>query len=99
VARYGGEEFVVVLPATPAKGALHIAEAIRKAVHRLRLPHGSSQVDGFVTLSLGVSSALPSAESRPEDLLQAADAALYDAKQQGRNRVIPRDIESLHYEA
>ena len=62
VARYGGEEFVVVLPATPAKGALHIAEAIRKAVHRLRLPHGSSQVDDFVTLSLGVSSALPSAE-------------------------------------
>ena len=99
VARYGGEEFVVVLPVTPAKGALHIAEAIRTAVHRLRLPHGNSQVDAFVTLSLGVSSALPSAEKRPEDLLQAADAALYDAKQQGRNRVILRRIESLHCEA
>jgi diguanylate cyclase (GGDEF)-like protein len=98
VARYGGEEFVVVLPATPAKGALHIAEAIRKAVHRLRLPHGSSQVDNFVTLSLGVSSTLPSAESTPEELLQVADAALYDAKQKGRNRVIPRDIESLSCE-
>ena len=93
VARYGGEEFVVVMPSTPAKGALHIAEAIRKAVHRLGLPHGSSEVDDVVTLSLGVSSTLPSREKRPEDLLQAADGALYDAKHQGRNRAILKGVE------
>jgi diguanylate cyclase (GGDEF)-like protein len=93
VARYGGEEFVVVMPSTPAKGALHIAEGIRKAVHRLGLPHGSSDVDDVVTLSLGVSSTLPSREKKPEDLLQAADAALYDAKHQGRNRTILKGVE------
>jgi diguanylate cyclase (GGDEF)-like protein len=95
VARYGGEEFVVVMPSTPAKGALHIAEAIRKAVHRLGLPHGSSEIDEVVTLSLGVSSTFPSLEKRPEDLLQAADAALYDAKHQGRNRAILKGVEPL----
>ncbi len=99
VARYGGEEFVVILPATPAEGALHIAEAIRAAVRRLHIPHEGSQVDTCVTLSLGIASTIPSAEESMENLLQTADAALYDAKQQGRNRVVMRSLDTPQPEA
>ena len=88
VARYGGEEFVVVLPRTPAAGALHIAEEIRRAVRALEIPHADSQVDGFITLSLGVAEMDTAPGRTAESLLQAADAALYRAKNQGRNRVV-----------
>lgn len=88
IARYGGEEFVVILPGTPAAGALHIAEEIRRAVRALAIPHADSRVDAFVTLSLGVAQAVPTAGRTPETLLQAADRALYAAKNQGRNRVV-----------
>jgi diguanylate cyclase (GGDEF)-like protein/PAS domain S-box-containing protein len=88
VARYGGEEFVVILPGTPAEGALHIAEHIRSAVRELIISHAGSEVDQFVTLSLGVAQEIPSMETNTDDLLRAADTALYKAKKQGRNRVI-----------
>jgi diguanylate cyclase (GGDEF)-like protein len=95
VARYGGEEFVVVLPRTPAEGAHHIAEQIRTAVRTLGIGHADSAVDPLVTLSMGVAQGVPSPETNAEALLQAADAALYQAKKQGRNRVVVADTKNI----
>ena len=87
-ARYGGEEFVAVLPNTPAEGAVNLAEMIRNDVLCLLIPHQQSPANDYVTLSLGVASVIPLAAHGPEILIKAADTALYDAKAQGRNRVV-----------
>jgi diguanylate cyclase (GGDEF)-like protein len=88
LARYGGEEFVIVLPDTPLVGATHVAEEVRKAVMALAIPHEGSDVHAAVTLSLGVATCHPTAEGNHQMLTQKADDALYQAKQQGRNRTI-----------
>ncbi len=87
VARYGGEEFACLLPDTDLEGALETAERVRRAVCDLRVPHKDSPVASVVTVSLGVAVTVPTAAPGPEALLAAADARLYAAKQQGRNRV------------
>jgi diguanylate cyclase (GGDEF)-like protein len=88
VARYGGEEFAIVLPETELKGAGDLAEKMRKEIRRLNIKHSSSPVDQVVTISLGVSCALPTMSPEPEELIAQADQALYQAKNQGRNRVV-----------
>ncbi|MDI3305968.1 MAG: diguanylate cyclase [Acetobacteraceae bacterium] len=85
-ARYGGEEFAVLLPDTDAARALAVAEHLRVAVQALGIPHAGSP-NGQVTVSIGVATAWPHAEERPAVLVREADAALYEAKQGGRNRV------------
>jgi diguanylate cyclase (GGDEF)-like protein len=84
VARYGGEEMALILPETEARGAHAIAERIRKAVGAAHHPTGQGSLQ--VTVSLGLST-WPSGGDTPEALLEAADSALYRAKQDGRNRV------------
>ena len=89
-ARYGGEELVVILPDTDPPGAAAIAERIRLAVEALGIPHDHNDAAARVTISLGVAAALARVGGTmrmPEGLLQAADAALYRAKSNGRNRV------------
>jgi diguanylate cyclase (GGDEF)-like protein len=86
VARYGGEEFAVILPLTDAAGAVTVAQVIEQAVRELQLPHAQSEVNESVTVSLGVASFIPTAETSPEALIKTADAALYEAKRQGRDR-------------
>lgn len=86
VARYGGEEFVIILPYTPATGALKVAEAIRNEIKSLNIPHSSSSVSSIVTVSMGIAGSIPNNEESPIFLLEAADYALYLAKAQGRNR-------------
>lgn len=86
VARYGGEEFAIILPQTQAENALHIAEKIRLSVKQLNLAHPESLVNQTVSLSLGVASIVPNAQFEIEQLLVAADQALYRAKKQGRDR-------------
>ncbi|WP_162241766.1 sensor domain-containing diguanylate cyclase [Pseudorhodoferax sp. Leaf267] len=86
IARYGGEEFVLLLRDTDARGAAVVAEAARAAVARLALPHAMSEL-GVVSVSLGLATASPGAKEDTATLIQRADAALYMAKQQGRNRV------------
>lgn len=88
IARCGGEEFAFILPSTDIKAATMIAERIRIAVETLKLPHEMSPVSPYVTISLGVASIIPEQNGNPEDMIKAADNALYEAKKQGRNRSI-----------
>ena len=87
VARYGGEEFVAVLGNTPLEGALQVGEQIRAAIEGLAIPHRTAPARPVVTVSVGVTSTLPTRGSKPETSLVAADRALYAAKEQGRNCV------------
>jgi diguanylate cyclase (GGDEF)-like protein len=95
LARYGGEEFAVVLPQTSRWGAVQVAEALRAAIQQQQLQHRDSPIGNYVSLSVGVASLFPSLDGAPKDLLQAADQALYRAKQQGRDRVCFMPIESV----
>jgi diguanylate cyclase (GGDEF)-like protein len=86
-ARYGGEEFVLLLPGMDLAAARAHAESLRAAVQARGMPHPASAVAPVITLSLGVAALGHTADGSPADLLKAADAALYQAKQRGRNRV------------
>jgi diguanylate cyclase (GGDEF)-like protein len=86
--RYGGEEFAVILPNTNSQGAMQIAETIRNKIKDLKIPHVLSEVSPYVTMSLGVAAIIPHQKLSPEYLIASADAALYEAKEQGRDRVI-----------
>jgi len=86
VARYGGEEFVVILPHSGLDGALLIAEQMRSAIEALQIPHNSSSMSQFLTISCGVATSNGTI-STYEELIKKADDALYHAKDLGRNRV------------
>lgn len=90
-ARYGGEEFAILFPHTDARGACLVAENIRIAIESLAIPHAFSTVAPSITVSLGVASAFANAASAPTMLITVADAALYRAKEQGRNRLVLAD--------
>jgi diguanylate cyclase (GGDEF)-like protein len=85
-ARYGGEELAVVLPQTDTEGAAKLAERMREAVERLRIPRVGDAGFLQVTASFGVAAA-PESAADQEELVAAADAALYRAKRGGKNRV------------
>ena len=84
-ARYGGEEFVVILPETDAQSCLKVAERIRLAVERSVIPSGSEKPLPPLTVSLGIA-IYPEHGQGLEEVLQAADKALYESKRAGRNR-------------
>lgn len=86
-ARYGGEEFALILPGSTAKNAAKRAEALRKKVLALQIPHRGSP-HKYVTASIGVAAMIPTSSTQPADLVARADQALYEAKKQGRNRVV-----------
>ncbi len=83
IARYGGEEFLIVMPDTHLEGAVHKAETLRKRVQAKEFPGHESPI--HITISIGVSIY---ASGPPQDLVNAADHALYEAKRSGRNRVV-----------
>ncbi|CAK12217.1 MULTISPECIES: diguanylate cyclase [Rhizobium] len=96
VARYGGEEFVVLLPATSAKGAMIVAEQFARLLSQENIVHTGSEF-GRVTASIGISCATGATlRLNPNRLLIEADAALYDAKTQGRNRILAHSPEERH---
>ncbi|AVH68033.1 diguanylate cyclase domain-containing protein [Nostoc sp. 'Peltigera membranacea cyanobiont' N6] len=86
VARYGGEEFSVLLPNTDLVGAIAVAESIQQAIHNKAIPHANSDINDIVTLSLGISSVIPTCDIKPHTLILSADQALYNAKHKGRDR-------------
>jgi len=91
VARYGGEEFSVIFPNTPANGAKTIAEHIRASIEGLQIPHAHAEASPHVTISMGIANSFPGNTDEPDtpdELLKAADAALYHAKESGRNKVV-----------
>ncbi|WP_052288576.1 sensor domain-containing diguanylate cyclase [Leptolyngbya iicbica] len=88
VARYGGEEFAVVLPNTDVEGAETIAEKIRVLIHRAQIPHKGSLVSKSITLSIGLAALYPHPLKMPDDLIKLADKALYQAKENGRDRIV-----------
>ncbi len=94
VARIGGEEFAVILPNTPAAGAVEVAELICSAVRHRKLPHNTNPL-GCVTISVGCSTIVPSLGQRATTLMHSADKALYTAKHGGRNRVCSAEAEAL----
>ena len=86
-ARYGGEEFVVVLPNFKLENSAKFGETIRAKIEALKMEHKQSDANPFITVSLGIASVVPSSISSYEELVGAADKALYSAKNKGRNRV------------
>lgn len=87
-ARYGGEEFVIILPNTDISGAEQIVQWILEDLHRQAIPHANSLTSAFVTVSAGVACSSTNPSVSANLLLEAADQALYRAKQLGRNRVV-----------
>ncbi|MBL6751294.1 MAG: diguanylate cyclase [Nevskia sp.] len=90
--RFGGEEFIVVLPSTPVDGARFIGEKLRNNVADLGIPHSGATAAGHVTVSVGVACTVPQRRQLSLTLIDAADAALYDAKRSGKNRVVAREM-------
>jgi diguanylate cyclase (GGDEF)-like protein len=91
VARLGGEEFALLLPETSLPGAVGVFTAIQAGLERAAIPHEASPT-GRVTASAGAAVVLPAASPgessmRPIDLIGLADAALYAAKREGRDRI------------
>jgi len=90
--RYGGEEFVIILPETDINGAMVIAERLRKKIEnypfRLINTDSGSPEEIHITVSIGVSQAVPSSNITAQDLIEQGDKAMYTAKKRGRNKVV-----------
>lgn len=87
VARYGGEEFAVILPNTDKEGAIILGEIICSVVRKQAIPHSSSLVSSYVTISAGVATLIPQPNSDYQEIIFLADQALYQAKKAGRDRL------------
>jgi diguanylate cyclase (GGDEF)-like protein/PAS domain S-box-containing protein len=88
-ARYGGEEFVLMLPNTGAEGCAQVGERVRSALRELAMPHALNPPTRLVTVSLGGATCAPAqGTAEPAALLAAADRALYEAKDVGRDRLV-----------
>ena len=86
VARYGGEEFAVILPETTLEAGLVISQNLRRLVEGCRFEEATGLPEGRITVSIGIAN-FPADAATADELLEAADGALYVAKRQGRNRV------------
>jgi len=91
--RYGGEEFCVIAPDTDSGGALVLAESLRKIIASASFATASGELS--VSVSIGISNCPSAARRALNDMLAEADAALYDAKQTGRNKVVCFGVEGV----
>jgi len=83
--RFGGEEFVMLLPETDKNAAWALAERCRQSLFKKQIPHENSKVSQLLTISMGVSTMIPSQDDEHNELISRADKQLYQAKQKGRN--------------
>jgi len=88
VARYGGEEFAAILPNVSRDDLQAFGMRLCDQVRQLAIPHAYSTSAGVVTISVGLTCQIPSAQDAPNQLMLAADAALYSAKADGRDRAV-----------
>jgi len=88
VARFGGEEFVCLLPFIEKDEALTFAKTLVQKVEDMKIPHPMSAHSKYVTISVGMATAVPNNDNSYTQLLDDADKALYSAKESGRNRVV-----------
>ena len=98
-ARYGGEEIVVLLPGTQTYGAIDVAERVRRAIETIGLEHEGNSPGEIVTVSIGVATMEPGLDDlagRSDELVARADAALYRAKHDGRNRFVVAEAALTH---
>ena len=96
VARYGGEEFGILLPKCFYDGAIRVAGDVFDCIRGLKIPHNGSEIENFVTISMGVSSLIPHEQMQAASLIDMADLALYRAKDSGRNQFcLYRDIAEI----
>jgi len=93
VARYGGEEFAVVLPCADLERGQQVADAIQQQIQACEISHHGSQVAPHITLSMGLVTIIPHYPITPADLISYCDRALYEAKAQGRNRIVVRNLD------
>ncbi len=91
VARFGGEEFALILGGTDAEGAFNIAEQSLENIRKLEILHSTSYTSNHLTVSLGVATVLAAFNTNEADLINAADKAMYQAKELGRNRIFTFD--------
>ena len=94
-ARCGGEEFAVILTGTSGADAKQLGEEARQAIEALQLPHWASSVAPFLTVSIGIATGVTGVWMTPDELVAAADRALYAAKRSGRNRVMVASDEAV----
>jgi two-component system, chemotaxis family, response regulator WspR len=87
-ARFGGEEFMVILPSTPPAALQRLGERLKRNVEDLSIRHTGSTVSDYVTVSVGATAVIPQQQASFLHLIKIADAALYEAKRSGRNRVV-----------
>lgn len=86
--RFGGEEFILILPGADAAAAVRTAERVASLVRAANMPHPASPVSDRITISQGVLTVTPKGEVDPTTLIETVDAALYQAKADGRNRIV-----------
>ncbi len=87
-ARLGGEEFAILLPETEPEHARLVAENLRLAINHLDIAHHTSEIANHITFSIGVATITPEKETSASELMNRADKALYQAKSEGRDRVV-----------
>ena len=96
-ARFGGEEFAIILPNTDVQGAIRVAQDVKDALAEMKIEHATSKTDGFLTCSFGVASIIPVDDETLKKLIDMSDKALYLAKANGRNQIVPFIEEAAPY--
>jgi len=95
-ARYGGEEFVVLLPNTDEEGSYQIAQNINKRISDFAIDHNKSLVSTLLTVSMGISTTYPVVGDDATALIKNSDERLYQAKENGRNRIVATEQDDRH---
>ncbi len=93
IGRYGGEEFCCILPNTAKEGAMEVAQRIREHLAREAIPHKSSPVAPYVTVSMGIATRSPGSRLTARELISMADHCLYEAKAIGRDSIVVASLD------